>query len=86
MCKIYSYAAIITCLDNGTKRLLPNGPIPTPEESCIQAADDVCPGLKGTGGPCLSCLAEHKFDPHLSKPCSNQHVPYKTLETEFCFY
>merc|ERR1711918_80491 len=29
-CEIHSYAAFVNCLDDGTKRLLPNGPAPAP--------------------------------------------------------
>lgn len=32
-CQIHSYAAIVNCLDDGTKRLLPNGPAPAPSPS-----------------------------------------------------
>lgn len=84
-CKIWSFSKIITCLDNNTSRLLPNGPIPpTPKESCFQAADEVCPDLMGTGSPCLSCLAEMKYNPVLSVPCSEQHISFKILEEEYC--
>lgn len=54
-CQFHSFATILDCLDDGTGRLLANGPInpdPTPvdpKEACIDEAAKVCPDLKGEG-------------------------------------
>lgn len=92
-CAIQSYADIVTCLDDGTQRLLPHGltpppppsptpPMPQPPATCITACQAACPNVEGKGQPCEQCLTAHKWDHNMVSACHG--FPFQTLLKDFC--
>jgi len=85
-CEIHSYAAIVNCLDDGTKRLLSNGPAPAPSpgpsppspgpspsdppQACQTCFDASCGGTKKFQGPCQNCVQANQAN------CSSSCAPY----------
>lgn len=54
-CEIHSFAEIVNCLDDQTKRLLPNGPAPAPSPSPTPAPSPSSDPPKA----CQDCLTSH---------------------------
>merc|ERR1712039_493298 len=95
-CEIHSYAAIVNCLDDETKRLLPSGPAPAPSpgptppspspspaeppQACQDCFDTRCGGTKKFHGPCQTCVESNQGN------CSSSCAPYPfdKLLTWYC--
>lgn len=58
----------------------PPGPGPAPE--CIAACEKNCPGLKGKGAPCRTCVTKFKWDHNQEASCHG--YPFQELLQDFC--
>merc|ERR1711920_821311 len=95
-CNIHSYAEIVNCLDDGTKRLLPNGPVPVtpspapgpppppspgPPKACDDCFKQKC-GAVQRSTKCESCVKAN------SRTCASSCRPYPfpRLLHSFCHH